>query len=1431
MLYLGKYIRAAIYSGEYFTRVTNDSKPTDQELQAYPEIVKAFNNRQDHMDSPNNIRGIVITTAGIYIVRYNGFIVRKQDNSYMNCGNLVYTSKQNNIALQDDIIQEFNRLDQQGRSNIQVNIGQDTFKQPVLNNLDFILADEIILPLGGGDPDRALQNLVATLQRNQFPRLKTIEIIKNLGTTVLRLNNQSGQDTKTDKFMQALNYELKEGHSIKDIVNSINNLIEKNKQGILCYDLEKINKYGPVKSLISQPGVYQFDKIQDQIKKDEKPAEKQDKATDKSDSINKNRPYLQALQKINGGQFDRQIDQAIQPMFEIYKYLFGTGFTGGQMENIGVLTNMGVVRAAQKKTTSGDMFIIDNSQSDDVLNYKVLRGVLSALGFDLRSSISDMRKEFNLAASSMEVLIQYIEMLTDEFSSSNTLVQPYALQLRLIRGYIYNTYNKLNSQDKSNIKIMDGQTSINSEEQYNKILKALLKEIYWGVVYDSLIKSNGQTVEKVAGQSGTSGADPISISKIISSIQTSIQKINRVLGVGISVSRKYGLAENGEKSRPVVLTTYKIVTPAGQTGGYTSETLFNDFKNKTTSPSVKMIAVKNNSGNFIKTRIDIEYQDISNNMMAATEILSQMLQRGQLPSWRSVLMGEGLDGNPLTYKDFMNPKDNTVPKRAYAIYAGSGQGKGILTNTLLVHALSSGAKLAYIDGKPDTGISIGSLAWKKHKEAFVFDGMYDNTGEYVRGRDLESFTNGLRQRNESLKDERLIPQDLRTVQIATGRTDKQQIIRMVHIIQYFKCIDIAADIINDRASNKNLNPDDIFVVVFDECRAMAVAEKAIRDKFKQALKVKGLNMTGGTVPVKTEKNKDKWDQTVDFIVNWFNWMDSIVDRFVSISTKSLRPSQTNLFFIFQGSNWIKDNSETTMSRILNQMSLGKIIGRQGIEGRAPDQFGNTGTEKQYAWATEIKKPLTWAIAGSNAGTCSDDNVKVFRPYSLYGNSSAQIDMMNQGVSVKELTGEENKDINKTVAYFMEEVEEAQHREGSERQIDVASTLNQAYILGSRTAQKAGFSDLKDYIYSLEFLTKSSDDLKAGMSNGDDEGDSLSDINNIEDESDINQDGINLNKNPDSSTSSNESDMYNMSPVYIDDSADVIPARTSMYQPQFISDQNKTVVSDTSDNTEVCTNDNAVPMSKDATFTELALNHYGNRVQQLNPFRPRGAFEMAFYNQQINKLILDEISNAAVGDRRVLNLSITSNEIKVNGKTLLIHRSLLDPDGIFDTTRAINAKKIIKRFKNLRTLELDDYCMTEFNDQLQFYGDNRIKYTFEKMKRLEKIINKTTGKVIIRSEGLKTVYKDNTDVSKAITARTDKGKIQEQNRQYITDGATGLANKMSESILGKSRTQAVISGVVMTVGFMLGGFVGLIALQGLNMMARRKAKGTYKTILS
>lgn len=86
---------------------------------------------------------------------------------------------------------------------------------------------------------------------------------------------------------------------------------------------------------------------------------------------------------------------------------------------------------------------------------------------------------------------------------------------------------------------------------------------------------------------------------------------------------------------------------------------------------------------------------------------------------------------------------------------------------------------------------------------------------------------------------------------------------------------------------------------------------------------------------------------------------------------------------------------------------------------------------------------------------------------------------------------------------------------------------------------------------MEFLTKSSDDLKAGMSS-EDEGDSLSNWSNGDEqginnnEGSINQSEINLNKNPDSSTSSNKSDMYNMSPVYIDDSVDIIPARTSMY---------------------------------------------------------------------------------------------------------------------------------------------------------------------------------------------------------------------------------------------------------------------------------------------
>lgn len=42
---------------------------------------------------------------------------------------------------------------------------------------------------------------------------------------------------------------------------------------------------------------------------------------------------------------------------------------------------------------------------------------------------------------------------------------------------------------------------------------------------------------------------------------------------------------------------------------------------------------------------------------------------------------------------------------------------------MIANAVANGYKVFFVDGKPDTGITLGNLAWKEGKEAFVFDGM------------------------------------------------------------------------------------------------------------------------------------------------------------------------------------------------------------------------------------------------------------------------------------------------------------------------------------------------------------------------------------------------------------------------------------------------------------------------------------------------------------------------------------------------------------------------------------------------------------------------------------------------------------------------------------------------------------------------------------
>lgn len=71
-VYLNTLIMKALSSAAYFTRV-DESKAMaeDKELmQIHPDLYK---NKLSKFDSPNNIKGVFITTSGIYVETYNGY--------------------------------------------------------------------------------------------------------------------------------------------------------------------------------------------------------------------------------------------------------------------------------------------------------------------------------------------------------------------------------------------------------------------------------------------------------------------------------------------------------------------------------------------------------------------------------------------------------------------------------------------------------------------------------------------------------------------------------------------------------------------------------------------------------------------------------------------------------------------------------------------------------------------------------------------------------------------------------------------------------------------------------------------------------------------------------------------------------------------------------------------------------------------------------------------------------------------------------------------------------------------------------------------------------------------------------------------------------------------------------------------------------------
>lgn len=391
-------------------------------------------------------------------------------------------------------------------------------------------------------------------------------------------------------------------------------------------------------------------------------------------------------------------------------------------------------------------------------------------------------------------------------------------------------------------------------------------------------------------------------------------------------------------------------------------------------------------------RITYNKSDKNNDTLFAYEMAESIRSSGNVPSWGHVLLGRNPNGSFFFWDKFMTGQMGC--DRVYAIYAGSGAGKGNMTLTLCAAALADNRQLFYIDGKPDSGGAIANLAWSRGKEMFMFDGQPTGAGESFSGL-IENHTAccKVRQPDESLAYSKDLP---------SGKlfNSEEITLEFLGVCRYLKCIALCLDILTHRAKNNPAFEKDNFQIwVIDEMTSMSAHERAIRIAFARYLLSNGFDKIARTIDDKSKTpvlvgfkfGKDlnealEKDENVKFIYNWLNWVKSLQNKILNLSKIGLRMANANIIFIFQEASWLSDDEDgkfTILAQLVKVLQCRKIIGKNGLQNEC-STFG-TGFTKATEWAQTIqKKPGWWAISDASDISRQGATATIFQPYSIWG---------------------------------------------------------------------------------------------------------------------------------------------------------------------------------------------------------------------------------------------------------------------------------------------------------------------------------------------------------------------------------------------------------------------------------------------------------------
>lgn len=371
----------------------------------------------------------------------------------------------------------------------------------------------------------------------------------------------------------------------------------------------------------------------------------------------------------------------------------------------------------------------------------------------------------------------------------------------------------------------------------------------------------------------------------------------------------------------------------------------------------------------------------------AGDVLDSIIASGNIPSWSHVLLGKKEDGQLLFWDGFMDEAKATPIDRSYTIYAGSRSGKGVMTSTLIASAVVDEKQVFYTDGKPENGVTLGMVAWKEGKEAYVFDGQPKGAAPFQGF--MEDYTYGVRNGDIAIQTDYGVsaPKSL------FGNSkyfSQEELKKFLGVMRYIKSLGLCLYSIEARSSGKYDNLGTEWQVwIFDEMSNMADNEKDIRRIFKKYLIDKGIkNLTEQSiVSVKDEKVLD--DEGVKYILNWVKMCDNI-KRMAGYAVKiGLGKARANLICIFQEANWMfkddddgKEVQDTVICNFAKSIPSRKIVGKNGIQPACKD-YGDARME-----CTKLKEKLAantlWAISKTGSvGGESAANVEIFKPFNIW----------------------------------------------------------------------------------------------------------------------------------------------------------------------------------------------------------------------------------------------------------------------------------------------------------------------------------------------------------------------------------------------------------------------------------------------------------------